>query len=324
MDELGNKKIYLYSHSPEAGEAVEAGNAKLSTGGIRRNNGTILDPPTPLAFTVDELKAMLSDDSRIQSMDVQIAKVSNKLELSQQTVQQLTENAWLNHALTGQMYAMTSAGFQRTLDGIAAISAKLDKYAEYVRHRDMADLQEKMNRYIANLKSDAGKLVLPKFDVTNSQVDEHLNETAAFIEHQLNELATEHDNGYLRFQIIHELIRPVAYVTGLFFARYFFDNEVKPGNYDSLIDVINKTAGSTKFANLAQYYINLELDIPYRDKVRLGSEVRSTLKLLPRAMAFNEDYVIHHSEKEYFSRDKELLLLLEKPEELPEDGKICL
>ena len=324
MDELGSKKIYLYSHSPEAEEAVEAGNAKLSTGGIRRNNGTILDPPTPLTFTVDELKAMLSDNSRVQSMDVQLANVSNKLELSQQTVQQLTENAWLNQALTGQMYAMTSTGFQRTLDGIAAISAQLDKLAEYVRHRDMADLLEKANRYIANLKSDAGKLVLPKFDVTNSQVDEHLNETAAFIEHQLNELATEYDNGYLRFQIIHELIIPFAYVVGMFFARYFFDNEVKPGNYDRWIDVINKTAGSTKFTNLAQYYINLELDIPYRDKVRLGSKVRSNLKLLPQVLTFNEDYVLHHSEKEYFSRDKELLRLLEKPEELPEDGKICL
>ncbi len=324
MDDLSDKKIYLYSHSPEAEEAVEAGNAKLSIGGIRRNNGTILDPPTPLAFTVDELKAMLSDDSKIQSMDVHIAKVSKKLELSQQTVQQLTENAWLNHALTGQMYALTSTGFQRTLEGISAISAKIDKVAEYVRHRDIADLQEKVNRYIVNLKSDAGKLVLPKFDVTNSHVDEHLNEIAAFIEHQLNELVSGYDNGYLRFQIIHELIRPFAYVTSLFFARYFFDNGVEPGNYDKLIDVINKTAGSAKFANIAQYYINLELDIPYKDKIRLGREVRSNFKLLPQAMTFNKSYVLHHSEEQYFARDKELLLLLEKPEELPEDGKVCL
>lgn len=324
MDELGNKKIYLYSHSPEAGEAVEAGNAKLSTGGIRRNNGTILDPPTPLAFTVDELKAMLSEDSRIQSMDDRINQVSRRLELSQQTVQQMTETVWLTNALMEEMYAMTRVGFQCTIDSIASMSAKLDKHTEYVRHRDMADLQEKMKRYIANLKSDAGKLSVPKFDVTNSRVDEHLNEIAAFIEHQLTELTTEHDDGYLRFQIIHELIRPLSYVTEMFFARYYFDNGVKPGSYDNLIDVIHTTAGSTKFANIAQYYINLELDIPYRDKIRLGSKVRSNLKLLPQVLTFNEDYVLHHSEKQYFARDKKLLLLLEKPEELPEDGKICL
>lgn len=324
MDEFGNKKIYLYSHSPEAGEAVEEGNAKVSTGGIRRNDGTILDSPKPLAFTLDELKAILCDDARIKNMDVQIAKVSSKLELSRQTIQRLKENAWLNNALAGQICAITSAGFQHTLDSISVISTKLDKHTEYVQHRDMSDLQEKMNRYIVNLKSDAGKLVLPRFDVTNSQVDIHLNEIEVFIEHQLNELATGYDNGYLRFQIIHELIRPFAHVTRLFFARYYFDNGVKPGNYDNLVGVINKTAGNAKFANIVQYYINLEFDIPYKDKVRLGGEIRSNLKLLPQAMAFNEDYVLHHSEKQYFAQDRRLLLLLEKPDELPKDGRVYL
>lgn len=166
----------------------------MSTGGIRRNDGTILDSPEPLAFTIDELKAILSDDAKIKNMDVQIAKVSNKLELSQQTVQWLKENAWMNNALTGQICAMTSASFQHTLDGISVISAKLDKHTEYVQQRDMADLQEKLNRYSVNLRSDAGKLILPRFDVTNSQVDIHLNEIKVFIEHQLNELATGYDN----------------------------------------------------------------------------------------------------------------------------------
>lgn len=324
MDELGNKKIYLYSHSPEAGEAVEVGNAKLSTGGIRRNDGTILDSPKPLAFTVDELKKMLSDDTRIQNLDDQIDQVSRRLELSQQTVHQLTETVWLTNALMGEVYAMTRVGFQCTIDSIASMSAKLDKHTEYVRHRDMADLQEKMKRYIADLKSDAGKLSVPKFDVTNSQVDDHLNEIAAFIEHQLTELTTEHENGYLRFQIIHELIRPLSYVTEMFFARYYFDNGVKPGNYDGLIAVINKTVESTKFANIAQYYINLELDIPYRDKVCLGRELRSNLKRLPQIMAFGEDYVLHHSKEQYFTQSEKLKHLLENTDELPEDGKIYL
>lgn len=324
MDKFGNQKIYLYSHSPEAEEAVEAGSAKLSTGGIRRNDGTILDSPKPLVVTIDELKAMLSGNTRTQSMDVQIAKVSNKLELSQQTIQQLAETAWLNNALIGQMYVMTSAGFQGTLNGIEAISAKLDEHTQYVRHRDMATLQENVKRYIGNLKSDAGKLAIPRFDVTNSQVDEHLNEIAAFIEYQLNELAIGYENSYLRFQIIHELIRPFAYVTCLFFARYYFDDGVEPGNYDNLIDVINKTAESAKLINIAQYYINLELDIPYRDKVRLGNEIRSNLKLLTQTMIFNEDYVFHHSKKQYFTRDEKLQLLMEKPDELLENRKVYL
>lgn len=324
MGEIESKKIYLYSHSPEATQAVEAGNAKLSTGGIRRDDGTILDPPKPLAFTVDELKTMLSDGERSQSMDVQITKVGNKLELSQQTIQQLTETAWINNALMWQICAVTVAGFQRTLDGIAAMSERLDKHTEYVQHRDIVDLRERMKQYIGNLKSDAGKLAVPKFDVTNSQIDANLNEITAFIEHQLTELTTGQNNGYFRFQIIYELIRPVTYVTSLFFARYYFDNGVKPGNYDYWVDVIDKTAGSAKFANIAQYYINLELDIPYRDKVHLGSEICSNLKLLPRALTFGEDYVLHHSKEQYFAQSEKLKHLLEKPGKLPENGKIYL
>lgn len=91
-----------------------------------------------------------------------------------------------------------------------------------------------------------------------------------------------------------------------------------------MVDVINKTAGSEKIANIAQYYINLELDIHYKDKFRLGGERRSNLKLLLRAMAFNEDYVLYHNEEQYFEQDKRLLLLLEKPGGLPEDGKVYL
>ena len=91
-----------------------------------------------------------------------------------------------------------------------------------------------------------------------------------------------------------------------------------------MVDVIDKTAGSAKFANIAQYYINLELDVPYKDKVHLGSEICSNLKLLPRIMTFSEDYVCHHSKEQYFAQSDNLRHLLEKPDELPEDGKIYL
>ena len=58
-----NRRIYLYSHSPEAEKAIESGEVAISTGGASRPDGTMMDMAKPLSFTLDELKEMVSDDT---------------------------------------------------------------------------------------------------------------------------------------------------------------------------------------------------------------------------------------------------------------------
>ena len=42
-----NRRIYLYSHSPEAEKAIESGEVAISTGGARRPDGTMMDMAKP-------------------------------------------------------------------------------------------------------------------------------------------------------------------------------------------------------------------------------------------------------------------------------------
>ena len=60
-----NRRIYLYSHSPEAEKAIESGEVAISTGGARRPDGTMMDMAKPLSFTLDELKEMVSDETHL-------------------------------------------------------------------------------------------------------------------------------------------------------------------------------------------------------------------------------------------------------------------
>ena len=85
--------------------------------------------------------------------------------------------------------------FQRTLSGLEYISSNMEEFRQYVRQRDFNELKEKTERYITYLESDARKLELPRFDVTSSNVDEHINDIGSFIKRIYDGLLDGSENG---------------------------------------------------------------------------------------------------------------------------------
>lgn len=122
-----NKRIYLYSHSPEAEKDIVSGEVAISTSGARRSDGTMMDMAKPLSFTLDELK-------------------------------------------------------------------------------------EKTGRFVSYLESDARKLELPSFDVTSSNVDEHINDIGSFIKRIYDGLLDGREDGFFVYVIINALIVPFTEV----------------------------------------------------------------------------------------------------------------
>lgn len=317
-------KIYLYSHSSEAEKVINSGEAAISSGGVRRSDGTILEMAKPLSFDLDELKEIVSNDEQLVAMEQKVIQLSAKLGLSEQGMKELSKIGWLNNAAIGQVYSMTCTGFKQTLVGIKYISDHLTEFGQYVQQRDLDDVKEKTEKFISYLESDAKKLDLPQFDVTNSNVDEHLNDIAAFLGRSFDGLRNETVNGFLVTSIIEALIVPFTTVAIKYAVRFFYDNGTSAGGSNIWAGLICKIATSNKFKEKLQYYVHLETELPFRDKVRLGRERARKIASLPAYIDFENEYALYHSKEAYLGKTKTIQKLLANPNELPEDGKIFL
>ena len=305
-----NKRIYLYSHSPEAEKRIEAGEAIISTGGARSKDGTMIEMAKPLSFTIAELKEMVGNDDGIKATNQKIEALGAELGLSQQGVKELSRIGWLNNAAIGQVYSLTYSGFERTLEGLKYISENITELGQYLRQRDLGEIREKTDRYMSYLKSDNQKLDLPKFDVTNSNIEDHLNDIAAFIQHLYDDLKNGDINGFLYCAIIESIIVPFSTVVRKYSIRFFYDNEVAPGSFEKWIKLIKLTTQSQWFRNKIQYYINLETELPYHDKVLLGRRCVMRIAPLLKQIAFDAEYALYHTQEEYLSMNKRIKQLL--------------
>lgn len=304
------KRLYLYSHSPEAEKLIDSGEAIISSGGVRSKDGTMKEMAKPLSFTIEELKEMISDDKHLITTDEKVEALGTELELSQQGIKELSEIGWLNSAAIGQVYSLTSAGFERTLEGLSYISENITNLGQYIQQKDVSEIREKTDKSMSNLKSYNQKLGLSKFDVTNSNIEDHLNEIAAFIRRLYDDLHNGDINGFLYCSIIQAIIVPFSTVVRKYAIRFFYDNGVAPGSFNKWVELINLITQGQWFRDKLQYYINLETDLPYRDKVLLGRKCIKRIAPLPNMIAFDAEYALYHTEKEYLNMGKSIKELL--------------
>ena len=319
-----NRRIYLYSHSPEAEKAIESGEVAISTGGARRPDGTMMDMAKPLSFTLDELKEMVSDETHLIEAEKKIKQIGEKLQLSEEGMQEISRIGWLNNAAIGEVYSMTYAGFQRTLSGLEYISSNMEEFRQYVRQRDFNELKEKTERFITYLESDARKLELPKFDVTSSNVDDHINDIGSFIKRIYDGLLDGSEDGFFACVIINALIVPFTEVLKKYAVLFFYDNGVSAGGCNKWAKLISDISSDQRFLEKIQYYIHLEIDMSYRDKVVLGRRCVKRIALLPDSIAFDAEYALYHSKEEYLSKSKDIKRLISESDSIPDDGKLYL
>lgn len=319
-----NRQIYLYSHSPEAEKILESGEAAISAGGIRRPDGTMMDMAKPLSFTLDELKEMFCGDKQVIETEDKIKRLEAEMSISHEGIQELLKIGWLNNEALNQLYSLTYAGFRQTLSGIKAISSNVDNLKRYIELRDFNDIKEKTEKYVAFLGTDMQKLRLPNCQILNSPIDEHINEIGTFIKRMYDGLMNGTEDGLISCIIIKALIGPFSDVLKKYAVLFLYENGVAADWCSDWAKLIYEISTDERFREKVGYYIQLEMDLPYRDKVILERDYIRKIESVYDALMFDVDYALYHNKEEYLSMEKTIQKLVSSLEGISEDGNIYM
>lgn len=319
-------KIFLYTHSPETQKAIDSGEAIIKSDVPRRPDGKIMELPKPLSlsFTMGELKDLIATGERLDTAEGRMQYLSEKIGLSQDGIEKLSHIAWLNNMATERVYAITSDRFRQTLSGLETINEKIDDLSHYVYQRDMGDLEEKTQKFSGFLESDEQKLSLPRFDITNSNIDDHLSEIAAFLDRHYKELMNGSGDGFLNFRIVSDLLFRFTKVVREYAVLFFYENGKPSKKCLDWIRLIEEISSDKRFQNKVQYYINLETDLSYKDKVHIGRKIRNNIAKLYKTIALDSELALCLPREKYLDKREIFQKLLSSPDKNSEDDPVNL
>lgn len=299
-------RIFLVEQTPEALEAVNSGNAKISTGGIRRNDGTLLEASKPVEMSAEDLLSAYETKEEAAAIEEKLKAFDNRLNLSAETVGKLDKSAWLNSKALQQNYILTFEGFQKTIAGIDRLSEQLSDIDSFIRKRDAEKRFDTARTYFLNLKTAASNLRASDYDVTNSYIPTQLNEIATFLDRLYCDAKQKDGDGYASMQMLASLIQPFIYVVRKYSALYFYKNGFYPGNYDEWMKVAERIIVPDNLHDLIEYYMRVYFPLPYKESIQIRMlRSRSYVNALSTAK-FEKKFVSTHRKEEYLTLERQI------------------
>ena len=309
MSKLDN--IFLYEHTPEAIQAIESGEARISPGGVIKVGSAgkgFRELARPASMSVADFKSLFEGKEHALETDNHLHRLDSQLAISADGLRKIQEIEWLNNSAIQRNYTLTYEGFKQSLCEINCVANQLTQFEEYVRKRDTKELVEKAQKYINYLNTDAGTLRSKIYSPTNGEIGEHLDDIAALIKHLLNDIETEEDDLFVPMLILSNLIKPFAYVVRKFSAAYYYENngELMPGNYNEWVNTISDVSRSKKYKNIEEYYIKLKTEISFVDKIHLSRAIGNAPSKILSGVKFERQYIENHSFEEYLSLNNQI------------------
>ena len=300
------ENILLFEHSPEALEAVKSGNAVVRSGGIRKKGnggGGFLELAKPAVLSVADFKSLFEGKEHALLTDERLNQLESQLSLSDAALAEIENTAWLNNVAIQRTYTLTYAGFQHTLHGLECVSKQLTDFEQYVYKRDKKQLAKETQKYINYLKTDYGLLRSKKYDVTNGNIAEHLDQMSAMIKTLMLDIKNDEEDSFAAVMILKHLLPPFTTVVRKYSALYYYENncEMMPGALDEWINTISMVCNSRIFKEKLTYYINLKCTMPFKDKILLGNKIGISMKSLISNVKHDKEYICKHSKDEYLS-----------------------
>lgn len=316
---------FLFTFSAEATAELMAGNVSLSSGGLRKPDGTMLELAKPVVIDPAEV-AKIPNSSVEEQLEIQIRTTNSKLDQVIADNQALSKIAWMNYAVNCRTYEMTYQGFQAVIQRLDSISAQFANFQIRLDNKEFNDALELNNKYKSNLQTIASVLERDNFNAGMAAltIEPMLNEIQAYFERLYSELKAGIKIDQLLLGSIIFLLEPYCYVIRRYSALYHYENETYPANYRTWIDVISRIIRDARFQNRMQYCLRVNSDMTLEDVLIAKSKAMFNLRGAVKQIDFDRRYTLCHSKEQYLSIDKQLQEKIASNDYQVIDGHLCI
>lgn len=299
---------FWFTFSAEATKQLMAGTVSLSSGGLRKPDGTMFEQAKPILIDADEIEK-IPNRTKDEQINNQIGIVNEKFDQVISDNQALSKIAWMNYAVNCRIYEMTYQGFQAMIERLDTISGQFSNLQIRLNNKEFNDTLELNNKYKNNLKTIAGNIRETKnFNASMAAliIEPMLNDIQAYFGRLYSELKTGVKSDQLVLGSIVFLLEPYCYVVRRYSALFFYENGIYPVMYDTWKDIINCITKDTRFRNRIQYYLRVNSELTLEDVLIARDKAMFNLREAISQMDFDRRYALSHSKEQYLTIDKQL------------------
>lgn len=316
---------FLFTFSAEATAELMAGNVSLSSGGLRKPDGSMLELAKPVLVDPADV-AKIPNCSVDEQLTMQIKATNNMLDQVIADNQALSKIAWMNYAVNCRTYEMTYKGFQAVIQRLDSISAQFSDFQVRLDNKEFNDALELNNKYKNNLQTIAGVMETKSFNAGMAAltIEPMLNEIQAYFERLYSELKAGVKADQLILGSIVFMLEPYCYVVRRYSALFYYENEIYPANYQTWIDIVSCIVHDARFKNRMQYFLRVDSDLTLEDVLIAKTKALFNLKGSISQMEIDRRYALCHSKEQYLSIGKQLQDKIAYKDYQLIDGHLCV
>lgn len=323
---MAEEKVrFMFALSAEGTKKLEKGELELSSGGLRRKDGSLFEMATPICL--DPASVPRYSKQTVESALRRQLEMNNFwLDQTMQDVNALKEIAWMNYAVNCRTYEMTFQGFERLIGQMEDFSAHMTRIERKIDNKEFNDRLELANKYQNKLKSIAGYMDAKNFNASSAflNIAETLDEIEAYFERLHNELKTGTGNDQIVLASVFFLIGPYVYVVRRFSALYYYESDSYPPNYQKWVESISNFVRDSRVKDKVQYFLRLNTECSLEDVFKEQDKLTFNLRGFIRQINFDHAYVLQHSKEEYLSIGRQLQEKYEQEEYEFVEGHLCI
>ncbi len=279
----------MWTISKAAMKLVKAGEAVISSGGVRMLDGTMYEMAKPivsskLKFSLGKLSfgpvssglnLASSLASNVQCAIIQqgvnaaniklndVIQRLGRLETAMQSLQSIQVLSWANTALSLANSGISIAGFYMTLTKLNRIEEQLKAFFDRYQQDRNSDAVEQFRTILLNLRNDINYLQQKTINETFDDdsfihrepfIEEHLNKAAAFIKRILAELKEERIDGQIGCHIIFVLSAVYAQTVNEYCCQYYYMHHISHELFKTWMEILDEIEAPAFIEFLKQYF----------------------------------------------------------------------
>lgn len=298
---------FLFMFSAEATAELEAGNVSLSSGGLRKSDGTILELAKPVFIDPADI-AKIPNRTEDEYLVSKIGAINSKQDQIILNDQALTQIAWMNYAVNCRTYELTYQGFQAVIERLDTISTQLNRLQERLERREFNNMTKMYSKCKGNLKTMAALMETKSFNIGDSAAhfEQMITAVQTHFEQLYSDLNNEKQSLQLALESIVFLIEPYCYVIRRYSALYFYENGGYPANYDAWTAIVNCIIADSRLKKRMEYFLRVNSELNLEEILIARNKAMFNLQGIIAQIDFDHRYALCHTKEQYLSIDKQL------------------